>query len=499
MLIYLISLLILVILHYSFRKFSWMFLLSASFAFYASIAGLRLLCTLLLLTIITYLFALLIEKITEEKKKLFILSSAILIILLPLIILKYSYFLTSNINLLFVYLRFNTVPIVTIPKDIETIYTIGLSFYTFQAISYLIDTYLEIVKPEKHLGYFSLYLSFFPKILQGPIERADLLIPALKWTRPFKDQTQNKISILTLNDFIANARIAFLLIIWGAFKKFVIADRLGLFVDEFYSNHDSYKGIISLIPIIFYSFQIYCDFSGYTDAALGIARLFGIKLTDNFNSPYFATSVADFWRRWHITLTKWLMDYIFRPISMSFRKNRLFAINFAIFITFLVCGIWHGPSWNFIVWGTLNGLYIIFSNFSKKRRDKLTTYLFPNSSPANKFVIQGISLIFTFSLVSVTWIFFRSHSIEQALKIIINIFDQPEIVPRLKQSSYDFFIAILGISSLLSFEILKQKGKTMELLFKRHLIVQWVSYSILLFAVIFLSIPSETKFIYFEF
>lgn len=492
-----IFLIVLLFLYYLVKNFSWALLLLAGLAFYGFMAGTTLLLVLILVIISTYFIGIKIGSTENLKLKLVLLYIGIAINLIPLIVLKYSFFIIDNFSQFLGALRLiEKVSVSTqLPYGLATIGVIGVSFYTFQAISYLIDIYIELITPERHLGYFAVHLSFFPKILQGPIERADKLIPQLK-NRPSFDMD--------------NIKQAVVLMLWGAFKKLVVADRLGLFVNEFYNNHNTYIGTISLIPIIFYSFQIYCDFSGYTDFALGVAKLFGINLTNNFNSPYFSNSIADFWRRWHITLSKWLMDYLFKPISMSLRYNRLFSVNLAVFVTFLICGIWHGANWTFILWGVLNGTYIILSNLTKGLRTKILLALKVSNF---KNVINFINIIFTFILVSFTWIFFRASSVTQAGEIIKNIFipgasssfaslltSSSYSTLLFKHSTYDLVLALSSIVILLIIEILGQKGKHINTIFRLPLIIQWTILSLIIFILIFFSVSTnETKFIYFEF
>jgi D-alanyl-lipoteichoic acid acyltransferase DltB (MBOAT superfamily) len=221
--------------------------------------------------------------------------------------------------------------------------SIGMSFYTFQALSYSNDIYREIQIPEAHLGRFALYVCFFPKLLQGPIERAGGLLIQLR--KPFEFDYEN-------------TREGLLRIAWGLFKKVVIADRVAVIVNTVYGNAGGFTGLPLIVATYSYAIQIYTDFSGYTDIALGTARLFNIRLTENFNKPYFAQGVADFWRRWHISLSSWLLDYIFRPLQWRWRDLRLAGPFMALLVTFLVSGAWHGASWNFILWGLLHGLFI---------------------------------------------------------------------------------------------------------------------------------------------
>jgi len=264
--------------------------------------------------------------------------------------------------------------------------TIGVSYYVFQAISYVVDIYMEVEPPEPHFGHFALYLAFFPKLLQGPIERAGSLLPQLK-----------SLEVPSLDRF----RSGIMLIVGGLFKKMVIADRLGLVVDPVFLNVRAYSGPIYLLAIYGYALQIYFDFSGYTDIALGTARLFNIELTPNFNAPYMARNIAEFWRRWHISFSRWILDYIFKPLQIQWRDGGKWGSAAALLVTFLLSGLWHGATWGFLIWGGLHGLYLGVSLFYKSRQKKLHATLGLAGSPA----LAAWQVFFTFNLVSLAWLF----------------------------------------------------------------------------------------------
>ncbi|TLM59851.1 MAG: MBOAT family protein, partial [Deltaproteobacteria bacterium] len=284
------------------QRLRWLFLLAASLGFYASLKAPYLLGVLALVTVATYGFGLWIDRAGTPGAKRRLLWGGIAVNVAVLAAMKYVPFLAENLTLLFGFLGSP----VQLPH-MQLLVAVGVSYYVFQAISYLSDIYLEIAEPERHFGYFALSLAFFPKLLQGPIERSGELLPQLKAPYVF--------------DY-GNVRYGLLLFTWGLFKKVVLADRLGLYVDAVYADIPAYHGLPLLAATYAYAFQIYFDFSGYTDMALGTARLFNIRLTDNFNRPYLATSVADFWRRWHISFSRWILDYIFKPLQMAWRGGR---------------------------------------------------------------------------------------------------------------------------------------------------------------------------------
>ena len=285
----------------------------------------------------------------------------------------------------------------------SSIITIGVSYFSFQAISYFVDIYLELEKSEEHFGYYALYLSFFPKLLQGPIERSRDLLPQIR--------------ALSAGD-IDQFRTGYLLIYLGLFKKIVIADRLSLFVNPVYSDVKSFSGIDLVLATYIYALQIYYDFSGYTDIARGTARIFNINLTENFNSPYTATSIADFWRRWHISFSSWIFDYIFKPLQMHWKTWRNWGTAVALMVTFLVSGIWHGASWNFLIWGGLHGLFIACSIFYKPHQKKI--YRAWNLEK-NKLAEFWQRLV-TFNLVCLAWIFFKASSLNDAWYVVSHLF-----------------------------------------------------------------------------
>jgi D-alanyl-lipoteichoic acid acyltransferase DltB (MBOAT superfamily) len=370
---------------------------------------------------------------------------------------------------------------ITFPLN-KTLITIGVSYYIFQAISYLIDIYLDIEKPELHLGYFALYMSFFPKLLQGPIERAHALIPQLHEKYEFNYN---------------NMRSALLIITGGLFKKIVIADRLALYVNPVYNNVTGYSGIIFIITTYLYALQIYFEFSGYTDIALGTGRLFNIKLTQNFNSPYFANSVADFWRRWHISFSRWILDYIFKPMQMKLREWRSVGTVVAIIITFVISGVWHGASWCFIVWGLLHGLYlgaaVIYQPIKNHIHEKLNL--------KKTKILKVCQVMVTFHLVSFAWIFFRANNIGDAWYIVNHMLTGAKDVSAILISQkYDGIIVLS--TSLIAMYILrlaKYKYDLLEYLFDKPTWIRWSYYYTVIMAILFFGVYDDSKFIYFQF
>jgi D-alanyl-lipoteichoic acid acyltransferase DltB (MBOAT superfamily) len=310
-----------------------------------------------------------------------------------LVWLKYLPFLIENINAVAsAYFKVNPFP------TISSMISIGVSFYVFQGIAYLVDIYLETGDPEIHFGRFALSMSFFPKLLQGPIERGGLLHPQLQ---------------ILVRPKWGNVHVGMNLFLFGMFKKVVVADRLATFVDPVYSNVHAFHGIPLVVATYLFALQIYFDFSGYTDMALGIARCFNIQLTQNFNNPYSATSTAEFWRRWHISFSSWILDYIFKPLQMQFRTWPKWGTPLALLITFLISGLWHGANWCFIIWGGLHGLYLSCGVLWKKRQRTI----YRRMGIEKHRLLSLWQWAVTFNLVSFAWIFFRANHFNDAIYI----------------------------------------------------------------------------------
>lgn len=313
----------------------------SSYYFYAS-WGPQYVAVILITTIISYIAALLMD----VRRKGGMYSKIILILSFILCIgvlffFKYFNFFTENIALL---LQKFSMPLQ--PFTLKLALPIGVSFYIFQTISYLTDVYRGEIRAERDFGIYAVYISFFPKVMQGPIERGKKLLPQLHARHAFQSE---------------QACYGLKLMAWGYFKKLVLADSLSVYVNQVYNDLPAYKGFSLVLATFFFAIQLYCDFSGYTDIALGSARLLGINLTQNFKAPYFASSIKDFWGRWHISLSSWLKDYIYIPLGGNRVGKVRHALN--IMITFLVSGLWHGASWNYILWGGIHGSYQVIEGF----------------------------------------------------------------------------------------------------------------------------------------
>jgi D-alanyl-lipoteichoic acid acyltransferase DltB (MBOAT superfamily) len=365
---------------------------------------------------------------------------------------------------------------------------LGISFYIFKSLSYTIDVYRGDKSPEKHLGYFALYVAFFPQLLAGPIERATRFLPQLYEKFDF--------------DYPRVTR-GLKLMLWGLFQKMVIADNLATLVDSVYNDPTHHQGISLILATLFFAFQIYCDFSGYSDIAIGAAQVMGIKTMDNFNRPYFSISIPEFWRRWHISLSTWFRDYFYIPMGGNRVAIPRWYVN--LFIVMLICGFWHGANWTFVVWGGLHGIYLVFSAFTQNIREKVHKIIGFDRIPR---LHHYLKVLVTFCLVCFAWIFFRANSISDALYIIAHLFtgwegifnfDVFKNIPLWKPLKFELMIGVASIGVLTVVHLLQSRGSVIEKLSQKPIWVRWsVYYSIILSILLFGNFGSK-QFIYFQF
>jgi alginate O-acetyltransferase complex protein AlgI len=368
---------------------------------------------------------------------------------------------------------------------------LGLSYFIFTILSYQIEIKRKNILPEKHFGYFSLYLMFFPKIAQGPIERPQKLLAQLHQSGDFSYEMVTG---------------GLKLMLWGYFKKMVVADNLALYVNSVYNFSDRHNGTSLALATFFFAFQIYADFSGYTDIALGSAKIFGIDLTDNFRRPYFATSIKDFWTRWHISFSTWIRDYIFLPLAYYFtnrlsRPSYLFISKekwiymFAAVITFMICGIWHGVGWTYLIWGVLFGIYLTWSNWLSDSNKKLRKNL-KIKKTSKLFIFYGVAS--TFLLVLFAWIFFRANSLESALDIIRKIFtEQGKLYIA---SPANMLLSVFAVLSMITLDIRREYlNERYSLLNNKYLIVRLTGIVLIVLTIMLIGIFDGGQFIYFQF
>ena len=484
--IYLFFLTIAVIAYYVLPgKTKWIWLLAASIGYYMSFIPIFIFL-LSGLALLNYFLAKFLARISEER------SSGLFIVIIILNILVLAFFKYFNIlfpgnqfHLYNVDFFFRSDPIN------RMILPLGLSYFTFTLLSYQIEVKRKNIQPEKHFGYFSLYLFFFPKIAQGPIERPQQFFPQLQ---------QNHVFNYTM--IVEGLK----LILWGYFKKLVVADRLSIYVNAVYDNNAQHNGTSLLLATFFFAFQIYADFSGYTDIALGSAKLFGFNLTDNFRRPYLATSIKEFWNRWHITFSTWLRDYIFLPLayylSNSMKKEKYFFISsekwiylIVSIITFAICGIWHGVGWTYLIWGLLFGIYLTYSNWTKDIQKNIRKrFHIKKASPYYLFY----KIVTTFILVLFGWIFFRADSLAEAISIIRKIFTSTGAV--FYQSPYDLIYALIGIISLITIDLKREYfNDRWSILYNKYPIVRITGIVIIVIAILLLGVFDGGLFIYFQF
>lgn len=277
---------------------------------------------------------------------------------------------------------------------------VGVSYWALQVISYLLDVSQGVFPAERHLGRYALYLAFFPKLLQGPIERPGRLLPQLAAPPPMR---------------LPDVRAAFTFVLWGAFQKFAVADRLAAPVDAVFGVPERYHGLSVVLATYLFAAQLYFDFAGYTCIAIGVGRAFGIQLSPNFDRPYLAHSVADFWRRWHITFSSWILDYVFRPVQLGLRRWRTWGTPLALLVAFAFSGLWHGATWGFVAWGLLHGIYLACSVLLGRARTRLRDRIGLSRSP----VLRPLQVLVTFHLVCAAWVFFRAATVREAAVLIV--------------------------------------------------------------------------------
>jgi len=449
-----------VVVHVSPDRLRWVVLLVASYLFYATFESPLLPAVLALVTVISYACGIRIGRAADPRRRICIFRLGVAACVLILALIKY-------------------LPAVAAAFGGEAgrpyatpLISVGVSYFTFQAISYLADIYLETQEPEMHPGYHALSLAFFPKLLQGPIERAGALLPQLRKAYVF--------------DYDA-VRSGMLLIAWGLFRKLVVADRLALYVNQVYGDVGTYAGPALLLATYAYALQIYFDFAGYTDMARGTARLFGVDLTENFNSPYLATSVADFWRRWHMSFSRWILDYIFKPLQIAWRDSGKAGTALALVVTFLICGIWHGASWGFVVWGLLHGVYMGASIFYRPYQVRLHRWL---GAEKNRW-LKAWQVFATFHLVTFAWVFFRADNIGDAWYVIKRVLVFNGDI----KTKHNFTMISVALIITLLVTLLRNRATQ----WMNNKTIRWAVYILLIQCIILCGVHKGDSFVYFKY
>ncbi len=465
------------------QRFRWFHLLAASCIFYMYFIPVYILI-LLLTIVVDYIAGIMIENSSGKRRKSF-LTLSIIANVGVLCFFKYYNFFTENINELLHFSKVNT----TLPL-LNIILPIGLSFHTFQAMSYTIEVYRGNQKAERHLGIYALYVMFYPQLVAGPIERPQNILHQFYEHHKF--------------DYDNLAR-GLRLMLWGMVKKVVIADRLSLFTDPVFNNPHANSAVVLALASVFFAFQIFCDFSGYSDIAIGAARVMGFRLMTNFNKPYHSRSIAEFWKRWHISLSTWFRDYLY--ISMGGNRVAVPRMYFNLFFVFLVSGFWHGANFTFLIWGMLHGFYLVFALLTRKNREWFAT---KTGLKKIRWADNLINVTTTFVLVTFAWIFFRANTLPDALYIIKQLGHVPAELgqvlkthklaflnlPSLQNSIYPCLGVILLLESI---HIIQVKYKLEHTFSEKPAIFRWSVYYAAMFALLFLGVYTRHAFIYFQF
>ena len=452
------------------NKLRWEYLLLVSYGFYMNWNPSYALL-LLFVTIVSYIVSISISK-SKEKKQKGLLTTGIIFCILPLIIFKYLNFINDSI-----FTILNDIGVrIEIPK-FNLLLPVGISFFTFKAISYMVDVYKGKIMAEKNLSIYALYIAFFVDLAAGPIDRAEKLMPQLKVRHYFVPENVVK---------------GLRMMLWGYFMKVMIADRITLYVDPIFNNLNNHSGLSVLVAAILFSIQIYCDFGGYSFIAIGCGKIMGFDLMTNFERPYMATSVTDFWRRWHISLSTWFRDYVYIPLGgnrCSKSRNR-----FNLLVTFTVSGLWHGANWTFVIWGFLNGLFQIIGKEMKILKIYTRNFFRLNE---NSLIIYWWNIAVTFVLMTIAWTFFRANNVGDAINAA-SMMLKPTGHLYLPQMSLLVYI-IMGCAILFFCDIIQERKGKHPMLENKYIGVRFLSYIFLTIMILAFGVFDGGQFIYFQF
>ncbi len=468
------------------HKFRWVLLLLSSYIFYMAWKP-EYIILIIISTLIDYSMSILMEKSSNKRRRKIYLLVSIITNLGLLIVFKYFNFLFDSVSALFA----NT-DITSPVRSFSLLLPMGISFYTFQTLSYSIDVYRKKRKVERHLGYFALYVSYFPQLVAGPIERSDRLIPQLRQKNIFNyDRVKQGMQRM----------------LWGVFQKIIIADTIAIVVETVYSSPKEHTGLSFVIATAIFAVQILCDFAGYTNIAIGCAQIMGIELMENFRQPYFAVSIRDFWSRWHISLSTWFRDYLYIPLGGNRVKKPRYYFN--IMVTFLISGLWHGANWTYVFWGGLHGVYSIIEDILSSIRKAIGLKPLIKKPWLKRFV----STTFVVILVGFSWIFFRAENLNDAFYIVSHLIEgagmwiRPSYIKVIcEQINLDFMEVLLplifGMIVMIIMWIQKETGKNpYESFNKLPTIIRWIVYIAFTLAIIaqFVLSNNTSQFIYFQF
>jgi D-alanyl-lipoteichoic acid acyltransferase DltB (MBOAT superfamily) len=464
-------------------RFRWVLLLAASCLFYMAFVP----SYILILggtIIVDYIAGILIEKAPKEKKRPYLALSIVSNVAI-LAVFKYADFAIDNVNAL---LAFGGASAKTIP-GLRIVLPLGLSFHTFQAMSYTIEVYRGRQKAERHFGIYALYVMFYPQLVAGPIERPQNILKQLKTEHHF-DYDRVKDGLI--------------LMAWGMFQKVVIADRLAMFVNPIFAHPRECHGLVLVIGAVAFTFEIFFDFAGYSDIALGAAQVMGVKLMVNFKRPFFSKTTAEFWNRWHISLSTWFRDYLFLPLT---RKRRSKAwLSFSTMVVFVLSGLWHGASWNFVAWGALHGTFLVCGALLAPH---VPTLLADNS----RFVVRLFNVLRVFGLVCIASVFFRAEKIGDAFYMLRHIPDglggdlmalahrdlHHAIGGHHLPGPREWVVVTLALTAVLAVHLVQRGGPIRQRLAVAPVWLRWPAYAALTYACILIPGSEPVQFIYFQF
>jgi len=457
-------------------RYRWMLLLAASYYFYMAWKP-AYVVLLLAATLINYYAGVKMADATSHHARRLYLVLGVSSSLAILFFYKYFNLFNETLRQTFGFLDLSY----AIP-DLHVLLPVGISFYTFQTLSYTIDVYRGEKEPERHLGIFALYVSFFPQLVAGPIERSTRLLPQFYERHEFDYQRITS---------------GLKLMAWGFFKKLVIADRLAIYVNQVYASPHEFSGPVLVIATVFFAYQIYCDFSGYSDIAIGASRVMGYELMLNFQHPYYAKSIREFWHRWHISLSTWFRDYLYIPLG----GNRVgkWRWYYNLFITFVISGLWHGANWTFVAWGALHGFYQVFGIWTADLRARVHQAVGLTRAPR---LHGALRLVTTFCLTVFAWIFFRADTIDDAFYVAGHLFEGWLTWPEsfsLDMGAYEFRIAVISIFVLEVVHWLQRRANLIDYVAARPVLLRWSIYYVGMLVILVFGVFGGQEFVYFQF
>ena len=452
------------------QRFRWPLLLVASCYFYMAFIPVYILI-LVLTILVDYFAARYIETATGPRRRTWLVFS-IAVTCLILFFFKYYDFVISNLNTVS-----HAAGLGLALAPLGLILPIGLSFHTFQSLSYVVEVYRGNQRAERHFGIYALYVMFFPQLVAGPIERPQNLLHQF--------YEHHEVDYVRIRDGLRQ-------MLWGFFKKVVVADRLAIYVNTIYGNIEHHTGPTIAHATVFFAFQIYCDFSGYSDIAIGGARVLGFNLMTNFHKPYFSQSISEFWRRWHISLSTWFKDYVYVPMGGNRVSRPRWAFN--ILVTFTISGLWHGAAWTYVIWGALNGIYLVAATLLQDARDGAARAVGLASHPRMQALLK---IAVTFVLTCIAWIFFRASDLDSAIAALHHVVANPG--PIFTGGAKELIYGALGIAIVLGVDWWAGERHFHEALSTRPVVQRWAIYLAMILWIVSAGVFNASQFIYFQF